>query len=50
MKLIFFRNSKYVSKISKFQKSFIKMKMKCNVGTYDERNYRHDDTLIVIEE
>ncbi len=23
--------------------------MKCNVRTYDERNYRHDDTLIVIE-
>ncbi len=23
--------------------------MMCNVGTYDERNYRHDDRLIVIE-
>jgi hypothetical protein len=46
MKLMFLRNSKYVSN---FQKSFYKMEMKCNVGTYDERNYKHDDTLIVIE-
>jgi hypothetical protein len=33
----------------KISKNLYKMEMKCNVGTYDERNYRHDDTLIVIE-